>query len=62
IEAPTLVLAGEDDPIIPLANARLLANRIPNARLRTFDCGHLFILTRLDEVMTEIGRFTSEVA
>ncbi len=62
IEAPTLVLAGEDDPIIPLANARLLADRIPNARLRTFDCGHLFVLTRLDEVMTEIGRFTAEAA
>ncbi len=61
IAAPTLVMAGEDDPIIPLANAKLLVNRIPNARLKTFDCGHLFVLTRLDEVIAEIGRFTAEV-
>ena len=30
---PTLVIAGEDDPIITPINTRLLARRIPNSRL-----------------------------
>ena len=58
IEAPTLVLAGADDPIIPMANARLLTHRIPDARLRVFDCGHLFVLTRLEAVLAELREFT----
>jgi poly(3-hydroxyalkanoate) depolymerase len=57
IAAPTLVMAGDDDPIIPMANARLLVNRIPDAQLEVFDCGHLFVLTRLDAVISRIHRF-----
>jgi pimeloyl-ACP methyl ester carboxylesterase len=57
VEAPGLVLAGRDDPIIPLVNARLLANRLPDATLRTYDCGHLFILTRLQQVVEDIDEF-----
>lgn len=33
IQAPTLVVHGEDDELAPVANAELLAERIPNARL-----------------------------
>ncbi|WP_346773302.1 alpha/beta fold hydrolase, partial [Pseudomonas viridiflava] len=33
IHQPTLVLAGDDDPLIPLVNMRLLAWRILNAQL-----------------------------
>lgn len=36
-----LVLAGDDDPIIPLANGRLLAALIPHARLDVYRGGHL---------------------
>ena len=61
IQSPTLVMAGDDDPIVPLANARLLANRIPNARLAVFDCGHLFVLTRLDAVLEELQAFIRQV-
>lgn len=43
---PTLVMAGADDPLVPLVNARLLARLIPGARLETVDDGHLFMLTR----------------
>jgi len=57
ISAPTLVMAGDDDPIIPMANARLLANRLPDAQLEIFDCGHLFVLTRLDAVISRMHRF-----
>ena len=45
LKQPTLVLAGDDDPIVPLINARILTRRIPNARLHVITGGgHLFIL------------------
>lgn len=56
---PTLVLAGDDDPLIPLINGRLLASRIPNARLRIVNCGHLFLLTRAKILAPEIESFFS---
>ncbi|HJP78765.1 MAG TPA: alpha/beta fold hydrolase [Pseudonocardiaceae bacterium] len=37
IKAPTLILHGTDDRLNPTANARLLAERIPNARVRLID-------------------------
>jgi len=41
IDAPTLVLAGELDQVVPLASTRLVADRIHAARLLTDpDCGH----------------------
>lgn len=57
VRAPALVLAGDDDPIVPLANARVLANRLPDARLNIYDCGHLFVLTRLEQVSADINEF-----
>ncbi|HET6471774.1 MAG TPA: poly(3-hydroxyalkanoate) depolymerase [Pseudomonadales bacterium] len=54
---PTLVMAGSDDPIVPLVNARLLARLIPNARLEIFDCGHLFLLTRIEQSVATIESF-----
>lgn len=42
---PTLVLSGDDDPIVPLLNGRILAHLIPHADLHVFDGGgHLFLL------------------
>lgn len=58
---PTLVLSGDDDPIIPLANGKVLASRIPNATLRIVDCGHLFILTRARALAPEIQSFLQSV-
>jgi 3-oxoadipate enol-lactonase len=37
IAAPTLVLHGTDDPLIPAANGRILAERIPEAKLVLFE-------------------------
>jgi poly(3-hydroxyalkanoate) depolymerase len=42
---PTLVIMGTDDPIVPVANGRILATLIPNARMVTIDDGHLFLVT-----------------
>jgi pimeloyl-ACP methyl ester carboxylesterase len=47
LRQPTLVLAGDDDPIVPLVNGRILACRMPQARLHVIHGGgHLFILER----------------
>jgi poly(3-hydroxyalkanoate) depolymerase len=54
---PTLVLQGEDDPLIPKINARVLAAMIPNAQLRMVDCGHLFLITRAKEIAPGLQRF-----
>ncbi|MGY1687605.1 alpha/beta fold hydrolase [Geodermatophilus sp. SYSU D00867] len=35
-DVPTLVLHGEDDPVVPLENSRALVARLPRATLRTF--------------------------
>jgi len=37
IAAPTLVLHGTDDPLLPVGNARILAERIPGAKLVLFE-------------------------
>jgi poly(3-hydroxyalkanoate) depolymerase len=57
IAQPTLVMAGDDDPIIPLVNARLLTRLIPDAQLEIFDCGHLFLLTRLERSAAALEQF-----
>ena len=45
LRQPTLVLAGDDDPIVPVINGRILARIIPQARLEIIrGGGHLFLL------------------
>ena len=54
----TLVLAGDDDPIVPVINGRILAWCIPNARLRIVrGGGHLFLLERPAEVAARVAGF-----
>ena len=60
LSQPCLILAGSDDPIVPLVNAKLLQMRIPNSRLEVVDCGHLFLFTMLDEIIPTIKQFLSE--
>jgi poly(3-hydroxyalkanoate) depolymerase len=59
LRQPTLVMAGADDPIVPLSNARLMCRLIPNAELKVFDCGHLFLLTRAEASARAIEEFLS---
>ena len=60
LRQPTLVLGGDDDPIIPLANARMLARLIPDARLHVYRGGHLGILTESAELAPVIEDFLTE--
>jgi poly(3-hydroxyalkanoate) depolymerase len=41
LRPPTLILAGDDDPIIPLVNARIMRWLIPRSRLHVYRGGHL---------------------
>jgi len=60
IRQQTLILAGADDPIIPLINARVMNRLLPNARLHVYPDGHLGLLTRANELAPLISRFLSE--
>ena len=44
LRQPVLVLAGDDDPMIPLVNARLMKAMIPGALLRIYPGGHLELI------------------
>lgn len=50
IKAPTLVLTGDDDIIVPFSNSQNLAARIPGAQLQFIAGGsHTFFIERPDE-------------
>ncbi len=58
IRQPTLVIAGDDDPIVRLVNGRILARLIPDARLHVVrGGGHLFLLDRAQEAADVIQEF-----
>ena len=60
LRQPTLVLAGNDDPIVPLINARILARLIPDAQLHVVQGGgHLFVLEQPDAVAQRVSDFLS---
>ncbi|HTQ94421.1 MAG TPA: alpha/beta hydrolase, partial [Streptosporangiaceae bacterium] len=46
IRQRTLVLTGDQDPIIPVANGRILAAGIPHAMLHGYPGGHIELVTR----------------
>jgi poly(3-hydroxyoctanoate) depolymerase len=55
-----LIMMGADDPIVPVVNGRMLASRLPDARLEVVDCGHLFVLTHPEATAQTIERFMRE--
>jgi 3-oxoadipate enol-lactonase len=58
ITAPTLVLHGTADRVVDPRNARLLADRIPGARLEQFPgLGHLFFWEDPDAFVAAVTRF-----
>ena len=57
IRQRTLILAGTDDPIIPMVNARIMCRLMPRARLYTYDDGHLGLVTSADELAPVIAAF-----
>jgi pimeloyl-ACP methyl ester carboxylesterase len=62
IRVPTLVLHGEEDIMVPTENGRILADRIPNAKLRLFESvGHDFMAGIEDYVARVILEFLEGV-
>lgn len=61
IAAPTMVVCGTDDPVIPLRNAEFLARHIPDACLQAIEGGgHLFVLLQPQRALAYIDAFLSE--
>jgi poly(3-hydroxyoctanoate) depolymerase len=58
IRHETLVVCGDDDPLVPLADARMLATRIPRAKLAVVErAGHLLLWDEPERVAPQIGKF-----
>jgi poly(3-hydroxyalkanoate) depolymerase len=57
IRQPTLLVMGDDDPIIPAVNARIMARLIPHARLHLYQGGHIALITEADTLAPVIEKF-----
>jgi len=61
IRQPALVIAGDDDPVTPLVNHRIIAAMMPQARLHTVaGGGHLALLDSADKIGPVITSFLRE--
>jgi poly(3-hydroxyalkanoate) depolymerase len=56
----TLIVSGDDDPIIPLANAKLMHRLIRGSKLHVFHGGHLGLVTEARVVAPVVSEFLTE--
>jgi poly(3-hydroxyalkanoate) depolymerase len=59
LKQPTLLLAGDDDRLVPVGNARIMERLIPHAQLYIYHGGHLGLLTHAKELGHVIERFVA---
>jgi pimeloyl-ACP methyl ester carboxylesterase len=58
IRQPTLIVAGDDDPVTPLVNHKVMAAMIPKARLHTVKGGgHMVLLDSPERVGPVVTKF-----
>ena len=58
IKAPTLVITGQKDVLIPPENSRMIARQIPNAQLKEINgAGHLFWISHSSETLSALTSF-----
>jgi len=63
LRVPTLIVHGTDDRVVPVGNAHLLAERLPNARLEIVDGGsHCLFVEHADRVNAALLEFLGEHA
>ena len=62
LRQPTLIISGDDDPIIPLVNAHLMHRLIPRSRLRIYHGGHLGLITEAAELAPVVQEFLATAA
>jgi pimeloyl-ACP methyl ester carboxylesterase len=60
IRQKTLILTGDDDPIIRLVNARMMHRLLPDSTLHVFHDGHLGLVTLADDLGPRVSRFLLE--
>lgn len=56
----TLIIAGLDDPIIPVANARIMGRLLPHATVHLHRGGHVDLITNAAELAPVIEIFRSQ--
>jgi len=54
---PILIMAGTEDPIVPLVNAKIMQSFIRRCELFTIDDGHLFLIARAKEAASVVKQF-----
>lgn len=57
IRQPTLILAGNKDPIVPPINAKIMQRLIPRSKLYIFNGGHMGLLTHTKELAHIVEQF-----
>jgi pimeloyl-ACP methyl ester carboxylesterase len=58
ITAPTLIVTGDDDPLVPPENSHILKELIPHAELFVFpDCRHCVIVEKADQFNQKVIDF-----
>lgn len=63
LKKPTLIMMGEEDAIVPLANGRILHSLIPDSELEIFEGGgHLFLLSHREQSISCIRAFLDRPA
>jgi pimeloyl-ACP methyl ester carboxylesterase len=60
VRQQTLIVAGTDDPIIPLVNARIMNALLPHSRLHLHDGGHIDLVHNAVELAPVIETFLHE--
>lgn len=63
LEVPTLVLAGEQDPLVPPVNTRIFVSRMPSCQWHLVPAaGHLFLIDQAKDVAGVIEEFLSDTS
>jgi poly(3-hydroxyalkanoate) depolymerase len=57
LRQPTLILHGDEDPLVPLVNAKIMHRLIPHSRLYIFHDGHIGIGTSAQELAQVVDQF-----
>ena len=62
ITAQTLILHGENDHAVPTKNGELLAEKIPNSKLKIIEgASHFVIIEKYEEFNREVMNFIDEM-
>lgn len=63
LKAPTMIMMGDEDSIVPLTNGRILNRLIPGSELEVFEGGgHLFLLSHREQSISAIRAFLDREA